>query len=210
MQKMNKDNNMEQQILQCAEELFLEKGFSLVSTTDIAKKAGCNQALVHYYFRTKENLFQQIFQAKFTKFLYIFTTFDDSDEPFTTRLRKKIEAHFDLLIENRQIPFLIVNELILNEERRSALVKNIYNKNLEIYRRFDHELQEEIQKGNIRPISTLDLLINIVSMNIIIFFMLPLLESQFNFDDEEIAELLQQRKHEVVETIMCSLRPKNK
>ncbi len=40
--------------------------------------------------------------------------------------------------------------------------------------------------------------------------MLPLLESQFNFDDEEIAELLQQRKHEVVETIMCSLRPKNK
>ena len=54
---MNKDNNMEQQILQCAEELFLEKGFSLVSTTDIAKKAGCNQALVHYYFRTKENLF---------------------------------------------------------------------------------------------------------------------------------------------------------
>ena len=181
---------MEQQILQCAEELFLEKGFSLVSTTDIAKKAGCNQALVHYYFRTKENLFQQIFQAKFTKFLYIFTTFDDSDEPFTTRLRKKIEAHFDLLIENRQIPFLIVNELILNEERRSALVKNIYNKNLEIYRRFDHELQEEIQKGNIRPISTLDLLINIVSMNIIIFFMLPLLESQFNFDDEEIAEAL--------------------
>lgn len=40
--------------------------------------------------------------------------------------------------------------------------------------------------------------------------MLPMLESQFNFDEEEITEILQQRKHEVVETIMCRLRPKNK
>lgn len=207
---MNKDNNMEQQILQCAEELFLEKGFSLVSTTDIAKKAGCNQALVHYYFRTKENLFQQIFQEKFSKFLYIFTTFDDNDEQFTTRLRKKMEAHFDLLIQNKQIPFLIINELILNENRRNKLVKSIYNNHLNLYRKFDSELQEEIKKGNIRPISTLDLLINIVSMNIIIFIMLPVLESQFDFDNEEIAELLERRKHEAVETIMCSLRPEKK
>lgn len=199
------NNNMEQQILQCAEELFLEKGFSLVSTTDIAKKAGCNQALVHYYFRTKENLFQQIFQAKFTKFLYIFTTFDDSDDDFTTRLRKKIEAHFDLLIENRQIPFLVINELILNEERRNALVKRIYSGNLEIYRNFDRELQEEIQKGNIREITTLNLLINVVSMNIVSFLMLPILESQFDFDDDEIVEFLERRKKESVTTIMNSI-----
>ena len=202
---MNKDNNMEQHILQCAEELFLEKGFSLVSTTDIAKKAGCNQALVHYYFRTKENLFQQIFQAKFTKFLYIFTTFDDSDDDFTTRLRKKIEAHFDLLIENRQIPFLVINELILNKERRNALVKRIYSGNLEIYRNFDRELQEEIQKGNIREITTLNLLINVVSMNIVSFLMLPILESQFDFDNDEIVEFLELRKKESVTTIMNSI-----
>ena len=121
-----------------------------------------------------------------------------------------MEAHFDLLIENRQIPFMIINELIPNENRRNNIVKNIYNNNLEIYRRFDRELQEEIAKGNIRPISTFDLLINIVSMNIIIFIMLPVLESQFNFDEEEITELLNQRKHEAVETIMCSLRPEKK
>ena len=48
--------NMEQIILEVAEELFLDKGYALTSTTEIAKKAGCNQALIHYYFRTKENL----------------------------------------------------------------------------------------------------------------------------------------------------------
>ena len=59
----NTTSNTEQQILASAEKLFLQKGFSATSTTDIARDAGCNQALVHYYFRTKENLFNRIFDA---------------------------------------------------------------------------------------------------------------------------------------------------
>ena len=56
-----KKSQVEEQILRAAEELFMEKGFDAVSTTDIARKVGCNQALVHYYFRTKDNLFLQVF-----------------------------------------------------------------------------------------------------------------------------------------------------
>ncbi len=204
---MAKDVNTEQQILQCAEELFLEKGYSLVSTTDIAKKVGCNQALVHYYFRTKENLFQQVFQEKFSKFLYIFTTFDDSNEDFLTRLQKKIEAHFDLLVENRQIPFFVINELILNENRRDVLIRKIYSNNLGIYQKFDSELKAEIAKGRIRQISTIDLLLNVVSMNIIAFITLPMIESQFDYSETEISNYLAKRKKETVTTILYSLRP---
>ena len=58
-------SNTEQQILASAEKLFLQKGFSATSTTDIARDAGCNQALVYYYFRTKGNLLNRIFDAKF-------------------------------------------------------------------------------------------------------------------------------------------------
>ena len=43
------DQSLEQTILEVAERLFLEKGFALTSTTEIAKEVGCNQALVHYY-----------------------------------------------------------------------------------------------------------------------------------------------------------------
>lgn len=207
---MSKDISTEQQILRCAEELFMEKGFSLVSTTDIAKKVGCNQALVHYYFRTKENLFQHVFQEKFTKFLYIFTTIDDCEDDFLTMLRKKIEAHFDLLVENKKIPFFIINELILNEERRNVLVRKIYSNNLNIYRRFDELLQAEIKKGNVREISTINLLLNVISMNIIVFITLPMIESQFDYSDAEIDAILQQRKSEVVTAIINSLRPENK
>ena len=60
----NETEPMEQAILRAAERLFLDKGFALTSTTEIAREAGCNQALVHYYFRTKENLFEKIFEQK--------------------------------------------------------------------------------------------------------------------------------------------------
>ena len=56
-----KSEEMENKILEAAQELFLEKGYMATSTVDIAKKVGCNQALVHYYFRTKQNLFKQIY-----------------------------------------------------------------------------------------------------------------------------------------------------
>lgn len=125
-------------------------------------------------------------------------------------LRKKIEAHFDLLVENKKIPFFIINELILNEERRNVLVRKIYSNNLNIYRRFDELLQAEIKKGNVREISTINLLLNVISMNIIVFITLPMIESQFDYSDAEIDAILQQRKSEVVTAIINSLRPENK
>lgn len=62
--EQTREQSMESIILETAERLFLDKGFALTSTTEIAREAGCNQALVHYYFRTKEQLFIRIFEEK--------------------------------------------------------------------------------------------------------------------------------------------------
>ena len=67
--KAGGDGSMEERILACAERLFLNKGYNLTSMTEIAREAGCTQALVHYYFRTKENLFSNIFESKFHLFI---------------------------------------------------------------------------------------------------------------------------------------------
>ena len=58
------DKNTEQAILKAAEEEFLKKGYALSKTTDIAKQAGVTHAMLHYYFRTKENLFEKVFSQK--------------------------------------------------------------------------------------------------------------------------------------------------
>lgn len=61
---MKKEDNTEQAILQAAEKEFLDKGFALAKTTDIARAAGVTHAMLHYYYRTKEKLFERIFQEK--------------------------------------------------------------------------------------------------------------------------------------------------
>ena len=61
---MSKKDNTEQAILQTAETEFLDKGFALAKTTEIAKQAGVTHAMLHYYYRTKEKLFERVFQEK--------------------------------------------------------------------------------------------------------------------------------------------------
>ena len=116
----NETEPMEQAILRAAERLFLDKGFALTSTTEIAREAGCNQALVHYYFRTKENLFEKIFEQKIRMLISNIFSIDREGGTFEEKLRRKIEAHFEILKKNPKIPFLVINEITTNPERIAA------------------------------------------------------------------------------------------
>ena len=76
---MDRNQNLEKRILWVAERLFLEKGFSGTSTTEIAKNVGCNQTLIHYYFRTKEKLFWDVFAPKMEQVVeYLDAPLDES------------------------------------------------------------------------------------------------------------------------------------
>ena len=59
--KEKEDVNTEQAIMEAAEKEFLDKGYTLTKTTEIARIAGVNHAMLHYYFRTKDNLFEKVF-----------------------------------------------------------------------------------------------------------------------------------------------------
>ena len=67
--EMSERNDTEQTILKVAEVLFLKRGYAQTSTTEIAREARCNQSLIHYYYRTKENLFTRIYEKKLSLFL---------------------------------------------------------------------------------------------------------------------------------------------
>lgn len=202
--------NTEQQILQSAEELFLEKGFSNTSTTEIAKRAGCNQALVHYYFRTKENLFQQIFIVKIELFLKTFII-EENEGDFFTKMERRIGLYFDMLSNNRKLPFLILNELVLSKERRDFIRENFIKNEgrQQIYYMFDKEIQNEIIKGTIRPIETFDLLINVVSLTIFTFLSLPIVGDVLEKNKEEKNEYILHRKKEVIDLIIRGIKADN-
>lgn len=210
---MNRETSLEEQILEAAEELFLEKGFAGTSTTDIARKVGCNQALVHYYFRTKDNLFEQIFLKKMEFSLSCAdmyrTTFNGD---FRELIAALISQYFKMLQENRRLPFFILSELIINDKRREFIRRHIIEneRRQAVYYTFDKLVQSEAAKGNIRPIDTLDLLLNIVSLTVSTFIVLPIYADWLQKNEEEQRAFVEHRKTTIIAMIMSDLAPQPK
>lgn len=205
--EQTREQSMESIILETAEELFLDKGFALTSTTEIAREAGCNQALVHYYFRTKEQLFIRIFEEKIKIFAGAFFSIDEKPGTFLEKLKRKIEAHFDIIARNPKIPFLLINEITTNPQRIQALHKSIGDYPTEIIRKMSEELNEAIARGEVRPITVLDLILTVLSLNVLPQLLRPILEEVMPLPPEEVQKLIARRKEENVKLIINSLRP---
>ena len=172
---MDRNQNIEKRILWVAERLFLEKGFNGTSTTEIAKTVGCNQALIHYYFRTKEKLFWDVFAPKVEQFVeYLDAPLDESID-FMERVKNVIDFYFGILeLDERLAPF-IVNELIMNPDRwdkfRDRYLRN--ESRSTAFTRFENMVKEEVSCGHLRCIEPIDLLMNIMSLTITAFIVAP-------------------------------------
>ena len=159
----------EQQILIAAEEEFLSKGYNGARTTSIASKAGVTHAMLHYYFRTKEQLFEKFIAKKIQEIkplmLYIF---GEANLPLKERLEKAISKHFDFVEENEGLVRFLINEIMPNKERCQMLKKQLQEL-------FDasQELQEEIdqaaKRNEIEHINVITLFQTILTLNIFPF-----------------------------------------
>lgn len=203
----NSGQNTEYVILDAAEELFLSKGFSLASTTDIAKKVGCNQALIHYYYRTKDKLFEAVFLRKAKVFFSAFFMEGLESYSFEERLRRRMEAHFDALRQNPRVPFLLINELFTNParlERHREAIRGILRKYLE---QVQEELDSEAAAGRARKLDALDFVLCVVSLNVGYFITLPVYSGLFSPSGEELDRQAEKRKKDNVEFALRFLEP---
>ncbi|MBX2841281.1 MAG: TetR/AcrR family transcriptional regulator [Flammeovirgaceae bacterium] len=199
--------DMEFAILKAATKLFLEKGFKATSTTEIAKEVGCNQALVHYYYRTKDKLFDAIFEKKIMVFIGSLLKIGHEELSFEEKLTKKIESHFDVIKEDPRLPLFFFSEINSNPKRMESIKEIIGDLPQMVLAQMQKELDEEIAKGNVRQMTVHDLLMTIVSLNIIVFLAEPMFKTITKISDEDFSKLQERRKKENVEIILRSLKP---
>ena len=205
---MDNGKNIEKRILWVAERLFLEKGFSGTSTTEIAKAVGCNQALIHYYFRTKEKLFWDVFSPKVEQVVeYLDAPLDESID-FIERIRNVIDFYFGILeLDERLAPF-IVNELIMHPGRwdkfRDRYLRN--ESRSSAFNRFESMVAEEIQAGHIRSMRAIDLLMNIMSLTISAFIVAPKGFASGECDSNLRKAYLDNRRDDIKELIVNGIR----
>ena len=205
---MERNQNIEKRILWVAERLFLEKGFSGTSTTEIAKAVGCNQALIHYYFRTKEKLFWDIFSPKMEQVVEYLDTPLDANVDFLERIRNIIDFYFGMLELDEHLAPFIVNELIMHpgrwEQFRQRFLRNESSSNA--YDRFEKMVEEEIAKGTIRPVQTIDIMLDIMSLCISTFIVAPMGFALGECDTDSRKEYLSHRKAAVTDLVISGLR----
>ncbi|MFM2292428.1 MAG: hypothetical protein RIS29_2241 [Bacteroidota bacterium] len=203
------EQSMEQSILEAAEKLFLEKGFASTSTTQIAREVGCNQALVHYYFRTKENLFNTIFENKFKLlFEYIFKAqvFEEG-LTFTEKVKRVVHSHFDMLSQNPKIPTLVVNELARMPENLKYLREKLQVIPSPVFLQFSKELAIEIEAGRARKTDVIDIVITMITLNAGFFMFLPMAKGILQLDDDQLKELIAHRREENAIAVINFIKP---
>lgn len=205
---MSKDrNNMEQKILEVAEKLFMEQGFTATTTAKIAKEAGCNQALVHYYYRTKEQLFERIYREKMQLMVTSVTSINTSGSTFEEKVASIIEAHWDFLSKNPLIVWFALRE---NLNGSTALLnlfmKEIRPKAAVAFSKLEEDLNEEIKNGNISPISIYDLLLTVISLDIAHFVIMPFYNVIMGDKETSVKQVLDNRKSEVIKTVLARLK----
>jgi AcrR family transcriptional regulator len=205
---MEQNKNIEKRILWVAERLFLEKGFSGTSTTEIAKAVGCNQALIHYYFRTKEKLFWDVFSPKMEQLVEYLDAPLEEEGDFFQRIRNIIEFYFGMLsLDERLAPF-IVGELLMNPSRWNFFRERFLQSESrsEADGRFDQMVHDEIAKGTIRPIETIDLVLDVMSLCLSSFIVAPMGFASSECDHDERKDYLERRKTDVTELVINGLK----
>ena len=204
---MGNNRNAEEDILNAAREIFLEKGFKETTMRDIANKANINMAMLHYYFRSKENLFQLVFDEAFL-LIYerlIQNLADDTIDIFG-KIRMFICEYITLFDNNPLIAPFITSELIRNPEKFGEKIKGFITPAV-TFKLFSSQLEKEIEKGTVRPISTLSLLINILSLCTYQAIIKPIIPLVFpGIDVATDAESNSSRKEEIANFIIHAIK----
>ncbi len=194
----------EEKILNAAKEVFMKYGLYGSRMHDIADTAGINKALLHYYFRSKEKLFDTVFSGALHKYLQQMDAFLDSSLPIRQRLNNYVDNVFSFLEEYPQMPVFIIKEVSINPElfrdRVDVLKKD---KGISIIQ----VLEKEIELGTIRKMDTALFLINLHSLCSYPFLAAPIFKhvlkaNHKNWEEYSPAKIKQSVKQFIERTLL--------
>ncbi len=205
-----KDKNTEELILDAANKVFIEKGLDGTRMQEIADEAKINKSLLHYYYRSKDKLFCEVFNKAIQKFLPNTVKIFDSQKTLFEIIEIFIEEYIGLLQRNPFIPMFVLHELGKRPKKLSETFSHLFgeikNNQLVFFRNM---VRQEIAKGEIIEIDPNQLIVNIMSLCIFPFVAKPILQTIF-FDEssKEFKKFIQDRKKEVSDFVINSIKVK--
>ena len=186
------ERQTEEKIFESATEVFLKKGMDGARMQDIANHAGINKALLHYYYRTKDHLFNAVFEKIAGQMFKKFAPVLDENHSLEEKIRFFFQEHISFLQRNPRLPVFLINELNRNPERIKKLIKNLdINK---LWSTLEKQHKEEFVKYNITKETIPQLMTSIAALSVFPFMAKAVISGLMEKMGYDFNEYLEARK----------------
>ena len=206
------DRDTEARILDAAHAVFLRHGTAGARMQDIARAADVNQALLHYYFRSKKKLAEAVFRRVVRRIIPPVAAVISSDAPLEDKLRQAVQFYLDNLSESPAFPAYFLAELNQQPERASQLVESTTGLEAGAFSvraraKLRAQINERVRAGTMRPIEPDELIVNLTALCIFPFAARPMYTALLGMSDDAFRRLIKRRREELPGFILRALRP---
>jgi TetR/AcrR family transcriptional regulator len=202
-----KEKPTEELILDAAMKVFTKKGFAATRTEEIAKEAGINRALLHYYYRDKQTMFNLIFETRLKEFFKgLFVIFEADNISLFDKIRRMVDHEINTLTKHPDLARFIITEIAQTPELLIDHGKKLGINPRLFIDEFEKQVSKEVSTGSIKPIEGKQLLVNIMSLCIYPFVAKPIIQTMMTVDETAFYQMSEQRKKEVSEFIINAIK----
>lgn len=203
MSSTKKSQDTEGQILVAAKKIFQKKGMDGARMQEIADEAGINKAMLHYYYRSKQLLFEAVFSNAFALLAPQLNKILNDDSTIEEKVKNFTHNYISFIAKHPYLPNFIIQEMNRNHKFFDKIQQNTAFPTLD---KFNSQVALEVEQGILKPIDGKQLFINIISLNIFPFVASPLIKGFLRIDDKGFKELVEKRKKAVSDFIINSIK----
>lgn len=206
------DRETEQRILDAARTVFIRRGTAGARMQEIAAEAGVNQALLHYYFRSKERLSNAVFQQFASRLFPAVIQTLGGDASIDEKIDRFVAIYLENLTRSPFLPGYLLSELHHHPERVQQVLAAVAGAEPgqvlpPLFQKLGRQIEERVRAGTMRPIAPEQFAVNLISLCIFPFAARPMLSIVLGMDDAAFAQFIARRKTELPEFFRNALRP---
>jgi len=187
---MNPENSKEK-IIQAAHRVFILKGMDGARMQEIADEAGINKALLHYYFRSKQQLFNEVFYGILSQLIPGLIPIFKREMPFIDKIEAIVTEYDSYMMRNPFLPQFVIREINRDPDQLSRFISD---QGLD-FEKIEEIIEHEVKMGNIQPITFPHLFANLIGMVVVPYVARPLFQRKlFKNDPEKYDQFLRERR----------------
>lgn len=198
----------EKKILDAAQTVFYNKGMDGARMQEIANEAGINKSLLHYYYRSKDKLFEMIFRIALAQFVPKITSIWEADIPIFDKIQQFVDKYTGIIKKKPFIPSFVLHELNRHPQRLAKIMQEVVGNNrYRLLELIKQQIDDEVEKGIIKPVAPEQLMVNIIGLCIFPYVAKPILKGLlFENDTAKYNEFLESRRKQVAEFIINAIK----